>query len=384
MLRAAKFRIYPTAAQETFLWAQWGAVRKCWNMALFLKKHYYRTRGVSLNLIHEIKPLIARAKKSKKYAWLREYDSMALQESVRNLNKSYRAFFEGRAGFPHYKSRRGPQSSYHCTNVSVGPNYVRVPKMEPIKARIHREIVGKVKSITLEADSAGDYYAAVLWEDGLAEKEPLKEIYEDQVIGIDVGIKDLLTVSNGRKEPNPRHLKRARKALRRRSRQFSRTKKGSRRREKARRRLARAHKRVANARNDNLHKVSSRLVNESQALAAEGLRIINMLKNHCLAESIADAAWSELFRMIAYKAKREGKYFVQIDTFFPSSKTCSCCGFKLEKLDLATREWTCPHCGSHHDRDVNAAANIRAEGIRKLRAEGLPVLRRETSSPNAR
>ena len=111
MLHAAKFRIYPTAAQETFLWAQWGAVRKCWNMALFLKKHYYRTRGVSLDLIHEIKPLIARAKKSKKYAWLREYDSMALQESVRNLNKSYRAFFEGKAGFPHYKSRRGPRQA---------------------------------------------------------------------------------------------------------------------------------------------------------------------------------------------------------------------------------------------------------------------------------
>ena len=237
--------------------------------------------------------------------------------------------------------------------------------MEPIKARIHREVAGKAKSITLEADAAGDYYAVVLWEDGLAEKEPLKEIYEDQVIGIDVGIKDLLTVSNGRKEPNPRHLKRARKALRRRSRQFSRTKKGSRRREKARRRLARAHKRVANARNDNLHKVSSRLVNESQALAAESLRIINMMKNHHLAESIADAAWGELLRMIAYKMKREGKYFIQIDTFYPSSKTCSCCGFKL---DLATREWTCPHCGAHHDRDGNAAANIRVEGIRILRA----------------
>ena len=210
---------------------------------------------------------------------------MALQETVRNLNKAYRAFFERRAGFPHYKSRRGPQSSYHCTGVSVGLNYVRVPKMEPIKARIHREVVGKVKSITLEADAAGDYYAAILWEDGLAEKEPLKEIYEDQVTGIDVGIKNLLTVSNGRKEANPKHLKRARKALRRRSRQFSRTKKGSRRREKARRRLARAHKRVANARSDNLHKVSSRLVNESQALAAESLRIINMMKNHHLAES---------------------------------------------------------------------------------------------------
>ena len=256
--------------------------------------------------------------------------------------------------------------------------------MEPIKARIHREVAGKAKSITLEADAAGDYYAVVLWEDGLAEKEPLKEIYEDQVIGIDVGIKDLLTVSNGRKEPNPKHLKHARKTLRRRSRQFSRTKKGNRRREKARRRLARAHKRVANARNDNLHKVSSRRVNESQALAAESLRIINMMKNHHLAESIADAAWGELLRMIAYKMKREGKYFIQIDTFYPSSKTCSCCGFKLEKLDLATCEWTCPHCGAHHDRDGNAAANIRVEGIRILRAQGLPVLRRETSSPNAR
>lgn len=384
MLKATKFRIYPTPEQETFLWGQWGAVRKCWNMALFIKNHFYRVRGETLDVIHDLKPLLARAKKSKKYEWLKLYDSMALQESLRNLNKAFKAFFEKRAGFPKFKNRRGPQSSYHCTCVSVGTNFVRVPKVGEIKARIHRPVEGKVKSITLEADAAGDYYAAVLWDDGLPEAAPLEAVYEDQVTGIDAGIKDLLIESNGRKEVNPTHLKRAQKVLRRRSRQFSRTRKGSRRREKARRRLARAHKRVANARNDNLHKVSLRLVTENQALAAESLKIKNMLKNHRLAKSIADAGWGELFRMIAYKMKREGKHFVQIDAFFPSSKTCSCCGFKLDKLDLATREWSCPKCGSKHDRDVNAAVNIRAEGIRKLRAEGLPVLRREKPSPTAR
>ena len=376
MLRAAKFRLYPTPAQEKFLWGQWGAVRFVWNKALALKQRFWKRNGTNLSVIHDLKPLIARAKKSKKYEWLKLYDSIALQESVRHLDGAFNRFFKKQAGFPHWKSRRGEQSSYHCTCVSAGDGWVRVPKVGRIKAVTHRTVEGKVKSITLSADSTGAYYAAVLFDDGQPEPELPSKIYEDEVTGIDLGLKDLVIESNGRKEPNPKHMKRAEKNLRRKAKKFSRTKKRSRRHEKARRRLAKAHKRVSNARKDNLYKISKRLIDENQAVCAESLKIKNMQQNPHLAKAIADAGWGELCRMLAYKAKRAGKRFVQIDTFFPSSKTCSICGFKLNELALSIREWICPHCGAKLDRDCNAAANIRAEGIRKMKAAGLTVLKR--------
>ena len=356
MLRAAKFRLYPTPEQEKFLWGQWGAVRFVWNKALWLKRRFWKQKGESLSVIMDLKPLLAVAKKSKKYVWLKQYDSMALQESL--------------------KSRRREQSSYHCSSVSVGDDWVRVPKIGRIKAVVHRKVEGKVKSITLSADTTGAYYAAVHYDDGLEEVKPIVDVYEDQVTGIDFGLKDIAIESNGTKEPNPRHQKKAEKHLRRVSKKFSRTKKGSRRHEKARKRLAKAHKRVANARNDQLHKISKRLIDENQAVCAESLKIKNMQKNRHLAKAIADAGWGTLCRMLDYKAKRAGKRFVQIDTFYASSKTCSVCGHKLKELSLSVREWECPHCHVRHDRDVNAARNIRAEGIRKMKAEGQSVLKR--------
>ncbi len=198
----------------------------------------------------------------------------------------------------------------------------------------------------------------------------------DEIVGIDLGLKDLVIKSSGRKEPNPKHMKRAQKNLRRKAKKFSRTKKGSRRHEKARRRLAKAYKRMSNAREDNLHKISRRLIDENQAVCAESLKIKSMMQNPHLAKAIADAGWGELCRMLDYKAKRAGKRFVRIDTFFPSSKTCSVCGHRLDKLDLATREWTCPKCGVRHDRDRNASNNVRAEGIRMMKAAGQTVLKR--------
>lgn len=376
MLRAAKFRLYPTPAQEKFLWGQWGAVRFVWNKALALKNRFWKRNGTKLSVIHDLKPLIARAKKSKKYEWLKLYDSMALQESVRHLNGAFNRFFKKLGGFPHWKSRRGEQSSYHCTCVSAGEGWVRVPKLGRIKAVTHRAVEGKVKSITLSADSTGAYYAAVLFEDGQPEPKPPSKIYEDEITGIDLGLKDLVIESDGRKEPNPKHMKRAEKNLRRKAKKFSRTKKGSRRHEKARRRLAKAHKRVSNARTDNLHKISKRLIDENQAVCAESLTIKNMLKNPHLSKAIADAGWGSLCRMLSCKAKRAGKLFVQIDRFFASSKTCSICGHKLEELGLSVREWDCPNCRAHLDRDVNGAVNIRAEGIRKMKAAGQTVLKR--------
>lgn len=375
MLKAVKFRLYPKPDQETFLWRQWGAVRFVWNKALWLKQRFYKRSGTNLSIIHELKPLIARAKKSKKYAWLKESDSVALQESLRHLDKAFTRFFKKEAGFPKWKSRRAEQSSYHCTTVSVGDGWVRVPKIGKIKAVTHRVVEGKVKSITLSADATGAYYASVLYEDGLPEAEPVQAVYEDEVVGIDLGLKDLVIESNGHKEPNPKHMKRAAKNLCRKAKAFSRTKKGSRRHEKARKHLAKAHKRVSNARSDSLHKISKRLIDENQAVCAESLKIKNMVQNCHLAKAIHDAGWGKLCIMLAYKAKRAGKRFEQIGTFYPSSKTCSVCGHKLEELSLSTRSWTCPNCGTHHDRDLNAARCIRLEGIRKMKAAGQSVLK---------
>ena len=375
MKKAAVFRLYPTADQKHYLAGLFGAVRFCYNKGLELKKHYYKVKGVNLHPIHDLKKLLPIAKKSQKYAWMANYDSMALQESLRHLNTSFNKFFKKEAGFPRFKSRWGDQSSYHCVCVSVGEGYVKVPKMEPIKAVIHRKIDGKVKSITLSKDCCGDYWASVLYENDEAEAAPETAVHESQILGLDAGLKTFCTCSNGNKVKSPKPLKRAMKKLKKAQRALSRKKKGSKNREKARKRLAKLHRKVARIRADFNHKTSRRLVDENQALIFETLRIKNMMKNHHLAGAIADAGWGEFIRQCEYKAKREGKLFVKINTFFPSSKLCSHCLKKLPALGLSTRSWVCPYCGTHHDRDINAALNIKQEGIRNLKAAGLTVLR---------
>ena len=375
MKKAAVFRLYPTADQKHYLAGLFGAVRFCYNKGLELKKHYYKVKGVNIHPIHDLKKLLPIAKKSHKYAWLANYDSMALQESLRHLNTSFDKFYKKEAGFPRFKSRWGDQSSYHCVCVSVGEGYVKVPKMNPIKAVIHRKIDGKVKSITLSKDCCGDYWASVLYENDEAEAAPETAVHESQILGLDAGLKTFCTCSNGKKVKSPKPLKRAMKKLKKAQRALSRKKKGSKNREKARKRLAKLHRKVARIRADFNHKTSRRLVDENQALIFETLRIKNMMKNHHLAGAIADAGWGEFMRQCEYKAKREGKLFVKINTFFPSSKLCSHCLKKLPALGLSTRAWVCPYCGTHHDRDINAALNIKQEGIRNLKAAGLTVLR---------
>ena len=375
MKKAAVFRLYPTADQKHYLAGLFGAVRFCYNKGLELKKHYYTVKGVNLHPIHDLKKLLPIAKKSHKYAWLANYDSMALQESLRHLSTSFDKFYKKEAGFPRFKSRWGDQSSYHCTCVSVGEGYVKVPKMKPIKAVIHRKINGKVKSITLSKDCCGDYWASVLYENDEAEAAPETAVHESQILGLDAGLKTFCTCSNGKKVKSPKPLKRAMKKLKKAQRALSRKKKGSKNREKARKRLAKLHRKVARIRADFNHKTSRRLVDENQALIFETLQIKNMMKNHHLAGAIADAGWGEFMRQCEYKAKREGKLFVKINTFFPSSKLCSHCLRKLSALELSTRSWVCPYCGTHHDRDINAALNIKQEGIRNLKAAGLTVLR---------
>ena len=376
MLKATKVRIYPTPEQAEFLNRQFGAVRFAFNKGLRIKNHYYRKHGKNLSPKKDLKPLLAKAKKSRKYAWLKDFDSIALQQSAINLDKAFQNFFDPKlqAKKPRFKSKRGKQSSYHCTSVSVGENWIKVPKCKPIKAKVHRAIAGKVKSITLSKTSTGKYFASILVDDGIANTKPLDEISTNQVVGVDMGLTHLAITSRGDKQDNPRFLKQAARNLRRKQKALSRCKKGSKGRAKARILVAKAHERTANARHDFQHKLSKQLIDDNQAVIVETLKVKNMLKNRRLSKHIADASWHSLLSKLEYKAKEQGKYLVKIDQWFASSKTCAHCNHKTEKMPLSVRYWDCPSCGTKGiDRDINAAVNIRNQGIIKLKAEGLSV-----------
>lgn len=374
-LKATKVRIYPDADQMVFLERQFGAVRLVYNKALHVKGHFYRAKGISLHPTHDLKKLLVPAKKSRRYGWLKDFDAMALQQACINLNKAFEGFFKGRSRFPQFKRKNGRQSSYHCTGaMKAGEDWISVPKAPgKIRANIHREIDGKIKSITLSRTPTGKYFASILVEDGVVAKPVPDIVREDQIRGLDMGLTHLLIDDRGTKVANPRHLKRAQHGLRKKQKALSRKKKGSKNRGKARIRVARAHERVANARADFQHKLSRKLVDENQAIIAETLKVRNMLKNHRLAKAISDASWSSFLRKIEYKARDAGVIFAKIDQWEATTKTCAPCGHKVSKLPLNVRKWTCPSCGEVHDRDVNAAINVRAIGIENLRASGLRV-----------
>lgn len=376
MLIATKVRLYPTSEQRRFLNGQFGAVRFCYNKAVALKRDFYRNKGISLSVNKEIKPLLSIAKKSRKYGWLAQYDSISLQEAVRHADTAFKRFFKKEARFPQFKSKRNRQSSYHCTSLTVGKDFIKIPKCDPIKAVIHRPIQGKIKSITVSRDRVGDYFASILCETPESMPSVPKEVNESKVIGIDLGLKDFLTDSQNRTVDNPKELKKALKALKKAHKDVSRKEKGSRRRSKAVTRLAKMYRKLSRKREDFQHKVSKRLIDENQAVIAESLKIKNMMHNRKLSRAISDVGWGGFLSKLKYKSERGGKLFVQIDTFCPSSKTCPQCQYKFDGLTLAMRVWTCPQCGSVNPRDYAAAINIRREGIVQLRAAGLAVLRR--------
>lgn len=374
MLKATKVRIYPTAEQADFLNQQFGAVRFAYNKALHIISSQYRRHGVSLKAKRDLKPLLAVAKRSRKYRWLTHYDSIALQQACINLDRAFQNFFDPKlpSRYPTFKNKRGKQSSYHCTSIKVGVDWIKIPKMDPIKARVHREIAGTLKSITITRTVTGQHYASILVDTGESMPEPLQRI--EKVIGLDLGLTHLMIDSNGHKTDNPRLLKRAQANLRRKQKALSRCQKGSAGRAKARLKLAKAHQRLANARADFQHKLSRQLVDENQAIVVETLKVKNLMKNRKLARHIADASWHSQIQKLEYKAKQAGKHLVKIDQWFPSSKTHFECGHRMESMPLSIRRWDCPNCGATGiDRDINAALNIRSQGIIKLRAEGLSV-----------
>jgi len=300
------------------------------------------------------------------FEWLKECYSQCLQQSVLNLSQAFGNFFDGRTGYPTFKSRHDRQSIQYPQNVKVlNSSAIKFPgKLGIVKAKIHRDLVGTLKTVTVSRMPDGRYYASLLMNDGLEKPEPNSD---GKAIGIDLGLTDFAVTSDGSKYQNPRHLKSHEKNLKRKQRKLSRKKdKATNKRKKAKKALARVHSKISRVRSDYLHKLSRKIVNENQVVVVENLAVKNMVKNHCLAKAISDVGWGTFCTMLKYKAESEGKIYLEVDRFFPSSHLCSNTLLRVPKMDLSVRMFDCPHCGQRHDRDINAAVNIRNEGLRIL------------------
>lgn len=360
MLSATRIRLYPTPQQIQSLSAQFGCARWVWNNALATTQELYRSTGKGLNY-HAMAVRLPKLKQE--FEWLRDADSQVLQQSLQNLARAFESFFAKRGYYPRFKSKHGRQSVQYPQRVKINGARIYLPKVGLVECVVHRKITGKIKTVTVSRNACGQFYAAILTNDGL---DPPVVSTGGRAIGIDVGLTHLATTSDGSKFDNPRHLRKAERNLKRKQQSLSRKKKGSNSRNKARKLVARAHERVACARKDHLHKLSRRIVSENQVIAVEDLNVKGIMANHTLAKATADVGWGMFIGFLEYKAARSGKAFVRCSRWFPSTRACSECGSISETKPLDIRSWVCPHCSAHHDRDINAARNIRDEGIRIL------------------
>lgn len=372
MLKAYKYRIYPNKKQEELIQKTFGCVRFVYNQCLAYKIDKYKNEKVSLSKFdcNNYKNRVLK----KEYAWLNEIDKCALDNAVVNMDNAYQIFFKEHAGFPKFKSKHNNKKSYktNCNynsggkyptiEVNFSNNKIKLPKLKWIKAKLSCNFDGKIKSATISQVPSGKYFVSVLVE---TEHIPLEST--GCVIGIDLGIKNLLITSNGEKFNNIRTTKKYENKLAKEQRKLAHKVKGSKNWNKQRIKVARVHEKIHNTRIDNLHKISHKLISENQVIVSEDLAISNMLKNYSLANAILDCGWYELTRQLQYKSDWNNRQYIKIGQFVKSSQTCSVCGYiNKDTKDLSVREWTCPICGTHHDRDINAAINILNEGLRML------------------
>ena len=369
MYRGYEYRIYPDKVQTHLIEQTFGCCRLVYNLALELKIYVYKSQGINLSaydLCHQLVEL------KKEYKWLQEIDSQALQATVKLVDVAFKMFFKRKCkGYPKYKSNHSKQS-FHCPNntrkIDFEKGLLSIPKIANIPIRVSRTFEGKIKTITIRKTSTGKYYASILVEDALKEPQKLP-IEASKTIGIDLGLSCLLILDDGTKIENPNYLRNNIKRLKVLQRRLSNKKKGSKNRKKAIRQVVHCHEHIANKRKDTLQKLSTRIVSDSQVttICVETLAVKNMIQNHKLAQSISDSGWAMLVDMLAYKTARSGKNLIKISRFEPSTKTCSPCGAINEMLTLKNREWTCIECHSTHDRDINAAKNIKIMGLQQSR-----------------
>jgi putative transposase len=370
--RVVQVRLYPSQEQQIQLAQAFGCARWWWNYALNKSIETYKETGKGLTRA-ALNAFLPTLKKAEDTIWLADCYSQVLQATTLNLTTAYKNFFEKRAGFPKFKSRHGKQSIQYPQNVKIVDGNVKLPgNIGILKAKIHRLIEGKIKTVTVGKTPSGKYFASILTE---VEGET-PAIREGKIYGIDLGLKHFAVVTDGEKiskYDNPKHLAKHEKNLKRKQKKLARKQKGSNSRNRYRKVVAKVYERISNSRQDFLHKLSYKLVSDSQAVIVENLHVKGMVCNHKLAKSISDAGWGTFTNFLAYKLERKGGDLIEIDRWFPSSQLCSNCFYQVSEMPLEVREWTCPHCGTHHDRDGNAAINIRAEGIRMIKAEGSAV-----------
>ena len=372
MLRAYKYRIYPTDEQKVLFAKTFGCCRFVYNWALNLKIEAYKLEKKSVAYKEVQNRMVNELKKENQ--WLTEVNSQALLNSIRNLDTAYKNFFRDThaVGFPRFKSRKNRQSfqcPQHCS-VDFGKGTVSIPKAKDIPAVLHRRFKGTVKTVTVSMTPSGKYFASVLVDTAIQEL-PVSPIQGDTALGIDLGIKSLAVCSDGRTFDNPKNLQHSLDRLALLQKRLSRKQKGSANRNKARIRVARLQEHIANCRKDNLHKITHVLTHDSQVrtLCMENLNVKGMQSNHHLAQAVGDASFGMFLTMLEYKCRWYGVNLVKIDRFAPSSKTCGQCGYVYKGLKLSERSWTCSECGTHHDRDFNAACNIKEFGLKALPTE---------------
>ena len=371
MLKAIKFRLYPNVRQRDFFDRSFGCARLVYNIGLAYRKEQYEL-GNKVGY-SQTSALLTSLKRSNEYAFLNEVDSISLQQSLRHLDDAYKRFFRKEGKYPRFKSKHKSRLSYSTLNqggnIRIVGKYIKLPKIGYVKVKQSKDI-GKIHSVTISKPPSGKYFVSVLYEE-----DQVVLPYTNKQVGIDLGLSHYLTTSDGEKVDNPKFLEKSQKKLSREQRRLSRkvlvakqegrSLSESKNYQKQRIRIAKCHEKVTNQRNDYLHKLSTKLIHENQVVAIEGLHSSNMMKNHKLAYSIGSVSWDRFTTMLIYKAERYGRIVTKVDPFFPSSQLCSVCGEKNPDVkNLSVRKWTCSHCGSTHDRDINAAVNILNEAKR--------------------